>query len=245
MTEILLLGTFHFMESKRDFYSEETQSELERLIEKLIRFNPDAVAVETASSAQSDLNQAYEWFEITDLHNKNVMKETFLGNIEMFGSSSPLSYQNETVQIGFRMAKMLNHSQVYAVDNDMELPDDILSQMPQSALDAIEALQQYEKTYSAETLTELYRCYNSDEWSRLNHDMYMQMNTVNRDNDYVGAVMNTKWYERNLKIFCNIQRLSFEKKRIFVLYGAGHLKILRDFINADSHLKLINVQEYL
>ncbi len=245
MTEILLLGTFHFMESERDFYSTETQGELERLVEKLMLFNPNAVAVEAARSAQSDLNQAYNRFDLMDLQNKNLMKEKTLGNIEMFGSSSPLSYQNETVQIGFRMAKMLKHSRVYAVDNDMELPDDILSQMPQSALDVIGALQLYEKPYSDGTLAEHYRCCNSDEWSRLNHDMYMQMNTVNTDDNYVGAVMNAKWYERNLKIFCNIQELALEKKRIFVVFGAGHLKILRDFINADSHLKLIDVNEYL
>lgn len=73
----------------------------------------------------------------------------------------------------------------------------------------------------------------------------MQINAVNNDNDYIGAVMNAKWYERNLKIFCNIKELSLEKKRIFVLYGAGHGKILRDFINADSHLKLIDINDYL
>lgn len=99
------------------------------------------------------------------------MEEKKLGSIAMFGSASPLTYQNETVQIGFRMAKMLKHSQVYAVDNDMELPDDVLSQMPQSALDAIEALHRYEKPSSEGTLAEFYRCCNSEEWSRLNHDI--------------------------------------------------------------------------
>ena len=54
-----------------------------------------------------------------------------------------------------------------------------------------------------------------------------------------------QWYERNLKIFSNIQRLAMQHKRIFVIYGARHLHILRELIQADEQLRLVDVMQYL
>lgn len=46
MTEILLLGTFHFLESDMDFYTEASQLQLKSIAENIAKFNPDAIAVE-------------------------------------------------------------------------------------------------------------------------------------------------------------------------------------------------------
>ena len=96
-----------------------------------------------------------------------------------------------------------------------------------------------------DTIADMYKYYNSEEWSKLNHSIYIQANMISMGNNYAGAEMVTKWYERNLKIFSNIQRLAIKHERIFIIYGAGHLQILRDLINADSNLKLVNIYEYL
>jgi hypothetical protein len=82
---------------------------------------------------------------------------------------------------------------------------------------------------------------------KLSHSTYIQANGVNKDNHYDGAVMVSKWYERNLKIFSNIQNLVRDKQcqRLFILYGAGHLQILRDLIKADDNLKLVEPCAYL
>ena len=57
--------------------------------------------------------------------------------------------------------------------------------------------------------------------------------------------LTSKWYERNLKIFANIQQLATRSNKLFILYGAGHLKILKELINADDNLKLVDTYEYL
>lgn len=96
-----------------------------------------------------------------------------------------------------------------------------------------------------DSIFDLYKYYNSDSWSKLNHSVYIQANAINIDNSYAGAEMVSKWYERNLKIFSNIQRLAAKSQRLFILFGAGHLQILREFINADENLKLVDVPQYL
>ena len=51
MTEILVLGTFHFLESPMDVFSAAAQEELDSLVRKFLPFQPDAVAVEAAVGA--------------------------------------------------------------------------------------------------------------------------------------------------------------------------------------------------
>ena len=57
--------------------------------------------------------------------------------------------------------------------------------------------------------------------------------------------MVASWYERNLKIFSNLQRLAAQKERVFLLFGAGHLRILRDLVQADRNLKWVDACAYL
>ena len=141
---------------------------------------------------------------------------------------------------------MLAHSKVYAIDDDTILNMDVMYNKPPSSLkEAMNALHADMNKHMNDTIVDMYKYYNSEEWSKVNHSIYIQANMISAGNNYAGAEMVTKWYERNLKIFSNIQRLADTYRRIFIIYGAGHLKILRDLINADSNLKLIDAGKYL
>ncbi|WP_408646595.1 DUF5694 domain-containing protein [Vallitalea okinawensis] len=74
---------------------------------------------------------------------------------------------------------------------------------------------------------------------------YLETNNINTNNSYDGSLYVSKWYERNLKIFSNIQELCKDCDRLFVIYGAGHLQILKNFINASDNLMLVDVYRYL
>ncbi len=54
MTEILLLGTFHYAEEPPDIFSPTVQDELDSLVFRLAGFGPDAIAVEGAISSPFD-----------------------------------------------------------------------------------------------------------------------------------------------------------------------------------------------
>ena len=54
------------------------------------------------------------------------------------------------------------------------------------------------------------------------------------------------WFNRNLRIFRNIQRIDASKNdRIFVLYGTGHMNLLNIFFEASPEYKLLNINDYL
>lgn len=97
MTDILLLGSSHFKDSRTDFYSSEVQEELSRLARTLIRFSPDAVAVEWAAHQQAAVSAAYQKFRLCDLENADKMRMETLGEIQMFNRINPIQYNNEAI----------------------------------------------------------------------------------------------------------------------------------------------------
>lgn len=244
MTEIFLLGTFHFRESKMNFFTNETQDELKQLIKRISRFFPDAVAVELASSQQSAIDKSYAELNLSDFDDFEKMKTDTLGNITMFGQERPIRYSDESVQVGYRLGKELGLQRVYGIDEDIEMDGTMFMNPSPRVMSAIQKMQDFDKGHE-DSVIDQYRFLNTDEWSKRNHHIYMAVNAENSDGNFNGSMAILTWYERNLKIFSNIQRIAESAKRIFVLYGAGHLQLLRDFINETDGMKLTDIYEYI
>jgi len=246
MTEVFLLGTFHFMEQDRDVFSENMQREISEFVERLAAFQPDAVAVEGAVHQQNAIDSAYSRVTPESFGDADLMRTSTLGEITMFGETLPITWNNECVQIGFRLAKRMNLPGVHAIDADMPLDEHLLGDAPSPEIvRRLDDLNDYLHQNKGNTLTDVYRCYNSREWSRLNHLIYLAANAVNADGRYNGTSFVTQWYERNLRIFSEIQSLARNHRRLFALYGAGHLHILRELINASDNMKLVSLEDIL
>ena len=72
------------------------------------------------------------------------------------------------------------------------------------------------------------------------------MARIGSSEDYVGADWVAGWYERNLKIFVNLTRIvNAPEDRILVIYGAGHLPLLTQFVRDSGLFSLESVATYL
>jgi hypothetical protein len=64
--------------------------------------------------------------------------------------------------------------------------------------------------------------------------------------EYPGVDSKTAWYNRNLRIFANIQRIAEKPgERILVGIGAGQLPILRNAAMSSPEYDLVEVGRYL
>jgi hypothetical protein len=69
---------------------------------------------------------------------------------------------------------------------------------------------------------------------------------LGRGDDYLGPDMRTRWFNRNLRIFHNLQRITASPaERILVIMGAGHLPILRHSVEASPEYRLVEVRDHL
>lgn len=254
-TEVLLLGTFHFRETNDiDFSSSKIQQQIQNMVEKISKFNPDKILIEAPINFQEDVSEIYNSVPNDYFQNFERMRMTTLGSIDIYGDVCPITYNDEIVQVAFRLAKMLGKNKVYPIDYVKFLDLQLLYDRAGNDIEGWDNLRHIyemefnrdiEKIKSTGTITDLYKYYNGN-WYEENHSkFYLLPNIIGAGEDYAGSKVLLDWYERNIKIFANIQKASMGCKRIFVLYGAGHLSILNTLINQYEGLKLLNVFDYL
>ncbi|HEX5829858.1 MAG TPA: DUF5694 domain-containing protein [Gemmatimonadaceae bacterium] len=242
---VMLLGTFHFDNPGRDAYrprfgldvlAPERQRELEDVVARLAEYKPTRIAVEWNRARQAQLDSLYAEYRA--------------GRLDARAS--------EVYQLGFRLAARLGHERVYAVNTErhealLHVVDSFVPDFERAdTADAwrvryrrVRAWDDSMKT--TRTLAAQLRCMNDPATIRRDHGSYLVgFLTVGGDTSYVGPDFIAGWYDRNLRIFRNLQRItSRPDERLLVVYGAGHLATLRHFVESSPEYRLVEVGEYL
>ncbi len=218
MTDILLFGIFHFSEEKIDFTLDEIQSQLDDISLAISKFSPTAVAVELDKE---------KYGETISLLDENWKKEFFR---EQFSLGARIA-----VNTGLQILHPID--KVYPLNTDMINPENMQLILPR--------LKYLQKLDEINDIKEKCKFINSRQYVSHDANMYLDINSQNRDGDYFESKCLSEWYFRNLCIFSNLQSIAKEHNRVVVLYGAGHIPILRDLINMSDSMNLVDVNNYI
>lgn len=251
LPHVLLLGTFHFSypdldahvtekDERVDILAPERQQELRELLDVVMRFKPNKLCVETNG----------EW--VMQEFRKYEKHERELG-------------RNEIFQIGFRVMEQAQLDTVYTVDagsmvEDMLSGKDSLLFTPW--LDSLfsgwsysgddELSKRYGAWYAAEdkakarnTLLDIFLHMNDDHVLDRGYGAYLS--GTFKIGGHRGADINAiNWYDRNLRIFRNIQDITTSPDdRILVLFGAGHMGILKQLFDCSPEYKRVRLAELM
>lgn len=242
---VAVLGTFHFsnpgmdvveQHNVKDVLSSQGQKEINRLLKLLESFRPTKILVEEDIKNDSLLERQYREF----------IDGTFHLNA------------NEIYQIGFKLAKRLGHSKVWAVDSPMWFAeekdsllfdDDYCSKYPVSSRYDYDPM--YDEMDSLKAVLPLpeYLVYmnNKDIQLRM-HQVYLtRYAPVGANDNYVGANVVANWYKRNLKIFANICNMTEfgDSERLLIIIGAGHSYILNQLFSDSPDYHVIKIEDIL
>ena len=247
----MTLGTFHFSlgnsdiqkvddKNKIDVLKPNYQQEIETIVERIAQFKPTHIAVEADPDKQAKMDSLYHAY----LSGKYKLR------------------RNEIDQIGFRLAKQFKLKTLYCVNDWGTLPDSINEVVygPESAeqqkfMDYFynnpDSSLIYQDEYMFKShgiLGELRKRNNEEEIKKEFGNYFISIfKYENEDNEYFGVDFTTGWwFNRNLKIFRNIQRIPTEPgDRILVIYGSGHLNVLNPWFDASPEYELIPSIDYL
>ena len=232
--EILVLGTYHMANPGRDVHnmaaddvlSPKRQQEIAQLIEVLKRFRPTRIAIE-ASAGSERIARDYN--------------EYLAGRYTLT--------RNENDQVGFRLAKELGHTTVYAVDVDgdyqyMRVMNYAKANGRMAQFDSMQAkvarrVKQQSDFLQSHTVLETLERMNSD--SATTEALAAEMEYVSFGDlwEFAGPDLLTFWLQRNLRIYNRISALiESPAERILVIYGNGHLGPFRQIIGADVRVRL-------
>jgi len=240
VAHVLVLGTYHFANPGLDVVQTDVvdvlsaarQAEILSIVETLARFRPTKIAVEHVPAAAPRLDSIYGEYRT--------------GRNEL----DP----DETQQLGFRLAAMLEHPRVYPIDYRGEFPfgavmeyaalhDPVFVSFFQQEIARITA--EANRQQKENTVAEILRLMNDPASLHQDHGAYVRFAQVGARDGYVGAALLSKWYERNIYMFANIREMVEPGDRILVIVGGGHAPILRELITYDPHLLLVDVLDYL
>ncbi len=253
-SKAMVLGVFHFENPGLDGYKpkfafnileEKRQIELDTLLSKIAKYKPTKILLEwSRNDMDSIANQRY----------KNYLNGDFIID----------DRPNEIYQIGFKLAKQLEHDKVYCSDAKIESwcgveldwenydQNSYLKSRGQYAkstrynYDIFYALNDSLKTIR--TLTNHLAKINHPENSLKSHQAYLTNDILQGAGDhYLGADVVANWYRRNMRIFSNIYDITdFNKEeRLLIIYGSGHVWQLRQLLNDSPDFEYVDVNNYL
>jgi hypothetical protein len=239
---VLLVGSYHMSNPGADQFNLEAddvltprrQEEILAVVESLAQFAPTRVAIEEP------------WGDTTAT---SRYRAYLAGTLEL--------RRSEEEQIGFRLAAAMGHETVYPIDVRMGLPgeriESVLAAAPELGrhVAGLEAWGEWAMATMGEWLAEgsvgdmLARMNTPEAISWADRGYFEFFLPLVAGDDYGGAEFVATWYERNLKIFSNLHRISGPGDRVFVLYGAGHIPHLRRFVIFSPQFCLEDPLKYL
>lgn len=243
-TKIMILGTYHMANPGKDQFnlvaddvlSEKRQAEILETVFALGQFRPTKIAIE------SDYN----------LNTRVLKYQDYLArNYELT--------RNEIDQIGYRLAKMMGHEEIYPVDYDWGMGRDVdfFGERYQAEFaENNRAIDEYgtsltrveSEVLSKSSIGKYLKFLNSEEMLEGNHRFYSYFMIKNGIEDwYPGPHMVTNWYKRNLYIVHNLTRIAEPdgSDRILVIFGQGHAYLLKQFLDENPQFEVVNVLDYL
>jgi hypothetical protein len=125
-------------------------------------------------------------------------------------------------------------------NGQMGLFEEMLSDMKIQVMDV------WQKAYNKLTIKEFFVFLNNAKYDALNRNVYLEyINKMGAENNNVGSVVVSKWWERNFRIMSNIDNIIEPSDRVLVLFGQGHTSILKGFYKSRNDVHYVDILEYL
>lgn len=249
--QVLNIGFFHFGNTsdatKVEFDENdlENQKEIRELSKLLENFKPTIICLEFKPENEEKMNKLYKDF----LNNPKHLNSQF-GELSM---------------VGFDVARMSGLDKVYGIDNYMgynysvgdfieNSPELKNSIDPETYLDLTNnpfkdypEIDKQDKNFDNLTLLKKLRLINDpimlDYSISTNADKLFY---VGLDNGFEGADQAAIFYQRNMRIYSNLNRIKMTKSdRVLILMGSAHTAMLREFINRSPKFEMVNTLDYL
>lgn len=236
--KVIVVGLFHLANPGRDMFNvqvddvlaEARQSELQRVVDGLARFEPTKVMVEWPKDRTDERYAAYR-----------------AGTLE--------PSRSEVVQLGFRLAQRMALKRVDGIDADGDFPFEPVQAFAQAhgreaqLGAALAQVGQHVQGINAQlaqgSIGSALRHVNEPGRALRNHGFYVEMLRFGQGEEQPGAALVSAWYARNLTICAKLLQALSPGDRAVVFYGDGHAHLLHQCLVEAPGVELVEANDYL
>ncbi|WP_229720034.1 DUF5694 domain-containing protein [Oceanobacillus neutriphilus] len=208
---------------------------MKEVVKQIAAFKPTKLALEVEKKNEEIINKNYQ----------NYLSGFF--NLKL----------NEIYQLGFRIAKEMQHKAVYCIDwmekgAATKSIDEVYhwtkENQPVLFKDIFGYIEDEENNRQTkyETILEMYQHVNNKEFVKELHRSNLHIARIKQLTDYIGMEWLIWWYQRNLILFSNLESLATSADdRILFIVGSAHVEILNNFIEESGLFEIEFAQQYL
>ena len=240
--QVLNFGTFHMGftsdANKTEFneHDKQNQRKVHDIAKQLSAFKPTVIIVEYSPEYNDKLQAEYK---------------SYVENPEM-----TFKNPSEVELLAYELGRLSGAERIYGIDHKMGYNYNIGNEIT-NVIDSTwysefyqNPLKYYLKGNVNEDdldVTEKLRVINLDRYLdfliTVNADM---LSHVGSEKGFEGADEAAKYYQRNLRMYSNLNRLDLkEADRVFILMGASHTAFFRDFMSRSPKYNMVNTFDYL
>lgn len=255
LPKILLVGTWHFNYPGLDAHSTEEnlrinifndrrQAELQELLDYISKFEPTKIAVEGGRNSGYLIRRFERWKEGTSPLGASEIDQIAIRLMDRFALDTLYGVDAYPLLLEIRDNRRNDSTKTRA-----DYIDKVIEEYSFGGDDEISQryfdLYRYQDSLEVEnTLLENFKYINSDKVLDRGFGAYLN-GYFKKGERYEGVDgLTMSWINRNLRIYRNIQNIDFDKNdRILVLFGSGHIQILKFFFEASPEFELIEFCE--
>ena len=240
-TKVLVVGTFHFNypglddhkvtpENQVDVLKEPKKSEVTDLVNYIKKFKPTKIAIEASPGWKAtEKLRKYTEGEFRDQRDERYQLAMRLASEIQLDTLYEVNSYSLSRQLYYSDSTYLK-TITGAVNWDLEDP----------YWDHVEAWFEYDdKLVSKINLIEYFNYMNSRESHQYGYGLYL-LGNFKTENNQGADHLSIWWYNRNLRIFRNIQGITEgPEDRILVVMGNGHAAILRQLFEASPEYEFV------
>jgi hypothetical protein len=248
VVQVMTLGVFHFAypnldavktsgEDQISVLDEPWQTQILAIARAISEFSPTIIAVEFEPEMQPRIDELYsEW---------------------RAGKMQPR--KNEVYQLGFRIGKMVNAEKIWCVDNPGKHYTEI-----EAIFGDKERMAKFENFFFTSPKKDIIISPEQEKVKCIIHELIRKNDPESvrqslaaylvhpfgyeeETGDFTGVDFESgRWYNRNLRIFRNIQRIPANSNdRILLIVGSSHLNLLNIFFDISPEYRLVSPLPYL
>ncbi|GAB3510488.1 hypothetical protein GCM10027341_48900 [Spirosoma knui] len=242
-TKILLLGTIHFTPSPTDTYKNEAmtissnkrQQEINAVVERLAKFQPNQICIEMTLSEQQRMDSIYQQF----------LKGSYqLKNDEIDQLALPTAQK-----AGLKRVTCVNYRGRYEPGPVVEFAknNDQLAITTASDEYGRSCMAEIEQKQKSQSVGNFLAFLNTPYALNKNLAYYTNyLARIGKGNNYIGTDLVADWYATNLHIYTNIIRaIQPSDKAIIVIFGQGHIPILKHLFESNATFEVVEVDKIL
>lgn len=269
--EVMLLGVYHFdnpgMDTYNleidDYFTKKRQTEIREVVDLLATFKPNKIFVEFLPSQQTKIDSLLTLYLTSNLS----LKEINGGQNEVYQLGFRLAKKLDIEEI-----VAIDNQGVYLAPYADFIADTLsLKSYQEYDLAYKEKMEKRQQNFTKNTVRENLIYLN--DWQQIldNHNYYNSVAITVKDTsdvmfsyqemekeidgkpyqmrsfdfNNIGVELVTEWYKRNLFIYRNILEQTEDNDRIIIIFGSGHLRYLKQFLEDNPEFNIVNTNEFL